>query len=75
MNSIDGFFRERAAEIDRELIRRLEIIYDRVPSNEEIARDIHLTFGPMDHRWYTLRDGTIILEVDPVVFTYNGKPI
>lgn len=69
MTTQEEIIRARAHDIEKELIRRLEIIYDRVPTNDEVARDVKCAVHPsgaMEYRYL----GKIFLFVPVVIWRY-----
>lgn len=45
MSTITEILAERQAKIDLEVIGRLEAIYGRVPTNDEIRQHLHVALG------------------------------
>lgn len=62
---LDKFHRELAAEIDRALITRLEVMLDRVPTNDECAKHLHKLCYQASGAWEYFWKGQLILTVLP----------
>lgn len=65
-------YQNRQGSIERELIRRLEVLCDRVPTNEEVMQNLSRAVFPDGHEEFKWR-GEMLMVVSAIEWTGPGN--